>query len=80
MSEENDSGITGRGTMRDRYILCNALAYAITVIGRLPIERQEASNANDMKLMLNHLTKGFVPAKHFMEGAIWHLDGLKEKR
>ena len=38
-------GITGR----DGYIVAQALAYAIEVIGSLPEDRQEWSNCEDMK-------------------------------
>ena len=57
MIKTNPAGITGRGPVRDRLILCNALAYAIITIDRLPEERQEASNARDMETMLNYLAQ-----------------------
>jgi hypothetical protein len=73
---DNDNSITGRGTTRDRYILCNALAYAIITIERLPIEQREASDREDMILMLEHLSKGFLDSSFFMTGALAHLDGV----
>jgi predicted ATP-grasp superfamily ATP-dependent carboligase len=39
----------GSVTGRDGYILAQALAYAIEVIGSLPEDRQERSNREDMK-------------------------------
>jgi len=72
----NDPGITGRGPMRDRFILCNALAYAIVTINRLPPRQQEASNARDMEVILDHLTERFLSSEHFLEGALRHIDGI----
>lgn len=69
------TSITGRGPMRDRLILCNALAYAILTIERLPDRQQEFSNKEDMKLMLNHFASEFLGVEHWMEVARNHMDG-----
>jgi hypothetical protein len=50
-----DKSITGR----DGYIYKQALAYAIVAIELLPKERQEWSNKEDMKLLLDHLVTGW---------------------
>lgn len=70
------TSITGRGPMRDRLILCNALAYAILTIERLPQQQQEWSNKEDMKLMLNYFASEFLGVVHFMDGARNHMDGV----
>lgn len=77
----SDKSITGRGPMRDRLILCNALAYAILTIERLPERQQEYSNKEDMKVMLDHFGSGFLGVEHWMEVARNHMDGtfFKEK-
>jgi hypothetical protein len=51
-----DGPITGRGHMRDLYVLCKALAYAIETIEKLPPRWQEWSDKEDMKLLLDHMT------------------------
>jgi hypothetical protein len=61
--------------MRDQLILCNALAYAILTIERLPRRQQEYSNKEDMKLVLEHLASNFLGVEHWMEVARNHMDG-----
>ncbi len=68
--------ITGRGPMRDRFILCNTLAYAILTIERLPKRQQEYSNKEDMKLLLEYMSGDFLGAQHWMDVARHHMDGV----
>jgi hypothetical protein len=68
-----------RGAMvnpiRDSYVMCLALAYAIEAIERLPIRWQEWSDKEDMICLLNDMTAKGLPAAFFREEARHHLDG-----
>jgi hypothetical protein len=61
-------------TGRDHLIICTALAYAIEVIERLPFERKEWSDQQDMVLLLQALSKN---PKVFRDNAVWHLSSRK---
>jgi len=75
MADTNEQGITGRGQMRDTLIVCNALAYAILTIERLPVDQQEYSNMQDMRAMLEHIASQFLGVDYFISGARRHMDG-----
>jgi hypothetical protein len=68
-------GVCGRGPLRDRLILCKALAYAMQAIQALPTVQQEYSDALDMRLMLDHMTKDFIDSEFFIENAKKHIAG-----
>jgi hypothetical protein len=60
------SSVTGR----DRYIMMNALAYAIEAISRLPEQWQERSDQTDMIALLDAMT---AEADFYRIGARGHL-------
>jgi len=78
-STQLHEGITGRGRGRDRYVICNALAYAIIIIERQPIGHRETSDMEDMKIILERLASGFMGADYFMEEARTHIDQVRPK-
>ena len=61
-----DENVTGR----DRYIITQALAYAIAVIDRLPPDWQESSDLADMKRLLEHLVPNSAKRRIAIENAI----------
>jgi hypothetical protein len=72
MTDEPDeqpsaTNITGR----DHYIICKALAYAITAIERLPDRWQEASDKEDMRRLLAAMTED---PNHYFISARAHLE------
>jgi hypothetical protein len=64
-------------TGRDRLIICKALGYAIEAIGKLPPEWQEASDREDMILLLIHLSKDQLPVSFYISTAKRHLEQRK---
>jgi hypothetical protein len=62
-------------TGRDGYLIRQALAYTVTAIELLPEERQEQSNAQDMRLILDCLCSPFL-RQHFLDNARTHLTGI----
>jgi hypothetical protein len=60
----------GSVTGRDRYIILNALAYAIEAISRLPEQWQERSDQSDMIALLDAMTD---EADFYRVGARGHL-------
>jgi hypothetical protein len=59
-------------TGRDGYLVLQALAYAIEVIGAMPDQWQEWSNREDMKTLLAAWAEGWE-AEHLREGVRHHL-------
>jgi hypothetical protein len=62
-------------TGRDSYVICQGLAYAVIAIELLPQERQEQSNAYDMRLILNCLCDPSL-RRHLLDNARAHLTGI----
>jgi hypothetical protein len=69
---ETNLNVTGR----DRYIITQALAYAIAVIDRLPPDWQESSDLADMKRLLEHLVPNGAKRQIAIENAIGHIEGI----
>jgi hypothetical protein len=63
-------------TGRDGYIQLQALAYAIVAIELLPPRRQERSNREDMKLLLDHFCSDQWFKQDLLKGAKAHLTGV----
>jgi hypothetical protein len=65
-------------TGRDGYLIRQALAYAVTAIELLPKERQEQSNAQDMRLILYSMCDPSL-RQHFLDNARAHLTGIRRR-
>jgi hypothetical protein len=60
-------------TGRDVYLVLQALAYTIRTIEALPEDRQEFSNKEQMKILLDVWSRG--RAEDFLTSAQRHIDG-----
>jgi hypothetical protein len=63
--------------MREQWVMANALAYAIHTIESLPPRWQEASDKEDMKVLLAECFPMF--AGHVLKSSKAHLDGAKNE-
>jgi hypothetical protein len=61
-------------TGRDSYLICQALAYAILAIERLPVRWQEASNQRGMKRILEQAAGDNPGYEFYIDRARRHLD------
>lgn len=65
-------------SMREHWVLANALAYAIHTIESLPPRWQEASDCADMKVLLAECFPQF--AGHVLKSSKSHIDGAAKER
>jgi hypothetical protein len=65
-------------TGRDGYLIRQALAYAVTAIELLPQKRQEWSNAQGMRLILDSVCDP-SDRQFFLDNARAHLTGIRHR-